>query len=249
MELNIKIFSNNSCKLVVEDKTEYLKETFSGVLEGKFKYSDTASVIILQHNKAKETVTKAVQYEDHTAKYFEIPIDFDGWFSVDYIVLPTRKWFEIEKAKTEGSALNLYKVVYFIDGENIYKYLNGKETQVPIDEVLLVNPVDMPVFKVTKDYISICFLWKCYINLCQQIFNSRGFSSCWNKNTIDSELVYKRDLVWMAINVIKYLTKLHSECNPTLSEVERIIELISGCNGLCTSSSTTQKTSGCGCSN
>ena len=56
-------------------------------------------------------------------------------------------------------------------------------------------------------------------------------SACWNKNKIDSELIYKRDLVWMSINVIKYLT----ECEQ-LAEVERILETINGCNGLCTSS-------------
>lgn len=46
----------------------------------------------------------------------------------------------------------------------------------------------------------------------------------------------------MAINVIKYLT----ECEQ-LAEVERIIETIKGCNGLCVSSDVTSKTSGCGC--
>ena len=53
---------------------------------------------------------------------------------------------------------------------------------------------------------------------------------------------FARDLVWMAINVIKYLT----ECEQ-LAEVERIIETIKGCNGLCVSSDVTSKTSGCGC--
>jgi hypothetical protein len=47
----------------------------------------------------------------------------------------------------------------------------------------------------------------------------------------------------MAINVIKYLT----ECEQ-LAEVERIIETIQGCNGLCVSSNLTSKTNGCGCS-
>nr|DAM35540.1 MAG TPA: hypothetical protein [Bacteriophage sp.] len=33
-------------------------------------------------------------------------------------------------------------------------------------------------------------------------------SACWNKNKIDSELIYKRDLVWMSLNVIAYLAEL-----------------------------------------
>ena len=47
----------------------------------------------------------------------------------------------------------------------------------------------------------------------------------------------------MAINVIKYLT----ECEQ-LYEVERIIETIQGCNGLCSSSDVSSKVGGCGCS-
>ena len=47
----------------------------------------------------------------------------------------------------------------------------------------------------------------------------------------------------MAINVIKYLT----ECEQ-LYEVERIIESIQGCNGLCPQSNISSKVGGCGCS-
>lgn len=249
MDLNIKIFTDNNCKLVIKDKTEYLKESYNSITKGNFKYSDTVSIITLQHNKTNKTVTQSPVYNRHESKHIEIPIDFDGWFTIQYIVLPNREWFEKERTRTSGSALDLYNVVYFTDGDYVYKYRDGVETIVPFEEISEPNFTDTTVFKVTKNYVSICFLQKCYINLCQQIFNQRGFSSCWNKNTIDSELVYKRDLVLMAINVIKYLTKLDSECTPTLSEVERIIELITGCNGLCSSSNTVNKTSGCGCSN
>ena len=47
----------------------------------------------------------------------------------------------------------------------------------------------------------------------------------------------------MAINVIKYLT----ECEQ-LYEVERIIESIQGCNGLCLQSNISSKVGSCGCS-
>lgn len=79
--------------------------------------------------------------------------------------------------------------------------------------------------------------------MCQQIFENRAFSKCFDRNKIDSELIYKRDLVLMAINVIKYLT----ECKQ-LAEVERIVEILNGCNGLCNSSNIINSTNGCGCS-
>ena len=244
MELNINVTTNEGCKVVISDISTYLAEDFSGIVKGKFKYSDTISIDVLQHNKATETVYRDPIYTKHdTLQPISIPVEFDGWFNVIHLVLPNIEWFNREADKSEGSALGLYDSVYFSDGINIYKYLNGNVSQVTIDEVLEVNPINTTISKISRDYVSICFLRKCYINLCQQIFENRGFSRCWNKNKVDSELIYKRDLVWMAINVIKYLT----ECEQ-LAEVERIIETIQGCNGLCVSSNLTSNTNGCGCS-
>lgn len=243
MELSIKITTSDSCKVIVQDLSAYLPEDQTGIVKGKFKYSDTISIDVLQHNKSKETVYTDPVYTLHnTADPVNIPVKFDGWFTVIHLVLPTKDWFDRESSKQEGSAIGLYSIVYYSDGASIYKYVNGQSSETTIDEIIEVNPVDTTVSRTGEDYVSICFLRKCYINLCQQIFNSRGFSPCWNKNDIDSDLVFRRDLVWMAINVIKYLT----ECEQ-LAEVERIIETIKGCNGLCVSSDVTSKTSGCGC--
>ena len=244
MELNINVTTSNNCKIIVSDISTYLAEDFSGTVKGKFKYSDTVSIDVLQHNKTTETVYRDPIYTKHdTLQPINIPVKFDGWFDVIHLVLPSIEWFNREIDKSEGSALGLYDLVYFSDGIDIYKYLDGNVSQVTINEVLEVNPINTTISKTNRDYVSICFLRKCYINLCQQIFEDRGFSHCWNKNKVDSELIYKRDLVWMAINVIKYLT----ECEQ-LAEVERIIETIQGCNGLCVSSNLTSKTNGCGCS-
>lgn len=243
MELSIKITTSDSCKVIVQDLSAYLPEEQTGIVKGKFKYSDTISIDILQHNKSKETVYTDPVYTSHNiADPINIPVKFDGWFTVIHLVLPTKDWFDRESSKQEGSAIGLYNIVYYSDGASIYKYVNGQSSETTIDEIIEVNPDDTTISRTGEDYISICFLRKCYINLCQQIFNSRGFSPCWNKNDIDSDLIFRRDLVWMAINVIKYLT----ECEQ-LAEVERIIETIKGCNGLCVSSDVTSKTSGCGC--
>lgn len=244
MELSINVTTSDSCKVIVQDTSQYLSEDTTDTVKGKFKYSETISIDVLQHNKVKETVYRDPIYTQHTtAGLIIVPVEFDGWFDVIHIVLPSKEWIQKEEAKTEGSALGLYNLIYFSDGNGVYKYSNGATQEATIEEILEVNPVNTTISKTDKDYVSICFLRKCYINLCKQIFNDRGFSSCWNKNTVDSELVYRRDLVWMAINVIKYLT----ECQQ-LAEVERIIETIQGCNGLCKPSNITSKTSGCGCS-
>ena len=239
MELNINITTSDKCKIVVQDVSTYLAEDFSGIVKGKFKYSDTISIDVLQHNQTLKTI-----YTKHdTLKSVDIPIEFDGWFSLVHLVIPNIEWFNKELEKTEGSALGLYNIVYFSDGIDIYKYINGKTSQVTIDDILEINTVDTTISRISRDFVSICFLRKCYINLCQQIFNDRGISKCWNKNKVNSELIYKRDLVWMAINVVKYLTQCEQ-----LAEADRVIKTIQGCNGLCISTNLTNSTNGCGCS-
>ena len=239
MELNINITTSDKCKIVVQDVSTYLAEDFSGIVKGKFKYSDTISIDVLQHNQTLKTI-----YTKHdTLKSIDIPIGFDGWFSLVHLVIPNIEWFNKELEKTEGSALGLYDIVYLSDRINICKYINRETSQVTIDDILEINTVNTTISRISRDFVSICFLRKCYINLCQQIFNDRGISKCWNKNKVNSELIYKRDLVWMAINVVKYLTQCEQ-----LAEADRVIKTIQGCNGLCVSTNLTNNTNGCGCS-
>lgn len=252
MDLKIKIITCNACdncKVTVQDNSTYLPEDSTGVVKGKFKFSDTVSLDILQLNKLSkdnkiESIYMNPVYTNHSKiSSSTLPVSSDGWFSLIHVVLPSKEWFYKELEKKDGSALGLYNIVYFIDSNTLYKYVNEKIEEVTITEVLEINTINTTISKTSEDFISICFLKKCYINLCSQILNNRGFSSCWSKNKIDNELIFKRDLVWMAINIIKYLT----ECEQ-LIEVERLIQVINGCNGLCSSSSSSQTDNGCGCS-
>lgn len=245
MELDINICINDSCKITIEDLTiDYQPEYNTNSNYGKFRYSDTYSIDVLQHIKTDGTELQSATITKHEGKTCPVtlPVNFDGWFKVHHIVLPSIQWFEDNLKDKEISILNLYQAVYYTDGENIYKYINGNKGIVPLQEIIERNTENTTISRVTKDYVSICFLRKCYINLCQQILNSRGFDKCSNKNKIDSELVFKRDMVWMAINVITYMAEFNQ-----LYEIARLIERITSCNGLCPSVSS-QTTRGCGCS-
>ena len=117
MDLNINIQTNENCSVVIQDTTEYLPEEFTGTVKGKFKYSDTVSVDVLQYNKIQNpyyypTYTKHSD-ENH---YTKIQVNSDGWFNVIHLVLPSKEWFNKEASKTVGSALDLYSIVYYLDG-------------------------------------------------------------------------------------------------------------------------------------
>lgn len=243
MELNINIKTSSDCKceIIVEDLSAYLPEDSTSFQKGQFKESDTAPMVLLYLNTMNDPSIKSITFSK------DVPVKFDGWFTVYYVVLPTKEWFRNAlKAQSQVDVLGVYNSVYYADGNKVYKYNpTTQETVrvVDIQEIIEINPINTTISTISKDYVSICFLSKCYINLCQQIFESRGLTQCWNKNNIDSELVYKRDLVWMAINVIKYMV----ECGQ-LYEAERIIELLHSCNGVCSDKKVISNDRGCGCS-
>lgn len=240
MDLSITVKTNSKCQVAVTDTTSYTTST--GISKNNFTYANTAAVDVLQWNKLQSTEYSSPTYTLHSDidqdDAILLTASQDGWFTVTHIVLPTSTWFE---SATEAE-LGLYSIVYYTDGEYIYKYVDGTTSITTIDEVIEVNTEDTTLSIVTKDYVSICYLKQCYINYCLSIFNNSAFTECWNDNDSDED-AYKRDIVWMAINVIKYLVK----CGQ-LYEAERIIETINGCRGICPSSNSTSKTSGCGCS-
>jgi len=50
----------------------------------------------------------------------------------------------------------LYSIVYFIEGEHIYKYINNVISEVTPQEIIEVNETDTTISKTSKDFVSIC---------------------------------------------------------------------------------------------
>ena len=113
------------------------------------------------------------------------------------------------------------KQPYYFKDNKIYK---GEE-EVSITEVLNVNPEFTGVEINYYYYFQTCFLRKQYVNIAQKIINSVASIKCEPK--VNSQDSYIRDLLWSALNVIDYLID-----NNCYTEAERILERISGCNGL-----------------
>lgn len=244
---DIKVCTGAQCAVTItEVDTHYLNESSTSVAKNKFRYSDTVSIDVLQLNRSTEQKVQNPVFitRDSEVKPVQLPVSFDGWFTVCHIVIPNEKWFQRELKKETGSALNLYDTVYYSDGTKAYKYINGKTSEVSLEEIINRNTENTTISIIKKDYVSVCFLRKCYINLCQQLFNSNIISECSNNRKNNCDLVFQRDLIWMGLNVIQYLTELNQ-----LSEAERIIEQLGrGCNGLCKQTFEQLSKSGCGCS-
>ena len=244
---DIKVCAGAQCAVkITEVAGDYLNESSTATAKNKFRYSDTVSIDVLQLNKSTDYQIQSPVFtvRDNEVKSVQLPVSFDGWFTVCHIVLPSDKWFDSELKKDTNSAINLYDVVYYTNGKQVFKYINNNSQEVSINEIINRNSEGTTISIVKKDYVSVCFLRKCYINLCRQLFNSNITAECSTNKSNNCDLVFQRDLVWMALNTIQYVTELNQ-----LAEAERIIEQLGrGCNGLCKQTFEQLSKSGCGCS-
>lgn len=242
--LEFKIDSLNN--IIIQDTTKYNTEDESGKSLHSFKASETGSVFVLEYHKDdKESIYLSPMIINNHSQYAEytIKIPRDGWFTIHHIVLPTREYLEsFTRIELKG-----VRFAYCIDFNQIRDLNNlddnGNPKKVTIKEVLEGNTNIATTSMIGKDYISILHLQKCLVNLCLEIFKQiTKAKGCFSNKFSNSDLVFKRDLVWMAINVIKYMSKYNMK-----AEAARIITQLEGCNGICTGTSSSEKISECGC--
>ena len=165
---------------------------------------------LIQYQSASENIINSTIIKDS-----EDPVSFnyglDGFYTICRLEVPTNP-------------------------TNVYYYRNGIFYK-------NINPVDVRELLesgfITKEYqyyFCTCRLKKCYIKVCQEIFNKRATISC-NTDGIDKFLVYKRDLLSSTLNVINYMVEMGQYI-----EASRLLERVTGCNGLCE-----QNKTDCGC--
>ena len=160
---------------------------------------DSLYVYLLQLNKIDGTIENRMKIREDEDVVFEN--SQDGFYIIGKVEIP------------------IYDSPYYYDDGKFYY----NEEEVGIQDIL----DDENITKEYQNYFQLYNLKQCYISICQQIFNSRGSIKCSAPN-IDQNLIYKRDLIWMTINVIKFMIETNR-----WEEAERLLERITECNGLC----------------
>lgn len=175
------------------------------------------NIYIIKHTDASGNITSMITLKTKESDQIVCDFKVDGNYSICKIDVP----------------LDETNPYYYKDGKF---YKNIKEVE--LNEVISVNPEISKLNFSYDNYFSTCHLWQCYIKICQEIFDKRASIKCDTTN-VDQETIYKRDLLNSAINVINYMASLGQYV-----EAQRLLERISGCNGLCNTGVTTN---GCGC--
>lgn len=259
----MRISTNKNCDIVIYDDTEY-------PIKGITYNNSVSLYIVQQNNSTKPEVIYNKYDLHNNGRQNPIVLENRnyGYVTIYHIIIPKRasEFDECRYIKSENfltfdeidQILNIqpnrslsstiieepenpdYNFRYYYENGKIYYYSDsGIIREATQQELVDVNADSCNIVKFTYNFFSVCQLRKCYIALCQQIFNDRGFDRCFRGN-VDSQLIYKRDLVWAALNVIQYMVDSNQ-----LAEAQRLLERINGCNGLCAGVNTGDN--GCGC--
>ncbi len=231
MNFDIGFDNSKDCKVTINDQQEYLTKGDSLV---NFKYDSMVRII---------KVNDELEYITNDSKTFVISKPKDGLLSLSYIVLPNEDYF-LKSKKSKDIFAMLYDIAYYIDdNKQIWKYIVKTEEIEPvssINEVIECTNDRTFKYSLSQDYLSICSLQNCYVNLAWKLLKERSLAKC---EIDDKDLVDRKNLVFIAINVIKYAIELGK-----VDKAEQILQRINGCTGLCKSDSTSMSNCGCGCS-
>lgn len=232
-----KIITDKYCNTIVTD------ESFS---------SYYIYVYILQLNKTDGTTQSQVFIKDNPDDEIKFTIGKDGFYTLcrlkilrndlskeqfpDFMSLE-EKFSEMSDDEKQEFINN--GVVFYKNG--IYFYKKPKMSldnikEVTIQELVQINHKLTNIDITYYYYFQICKLKNCFAKIAKSILDRRSGLKCESK--ISSEDIYKRDLIWSALNTILYMAEQEQ-----FEEASELLERIVGCNGLCEG----EDYSNCGC--
>lgn len=232
------------------DNSEYITPEGVWVSTRNYTYLHSATINTLISITADGVETfQQSKIIDHTSNPLDTTtfiLSKDGLYGISHIILPNQTWLSYI-LETEPTALANYSNIYYINTvtNKIYKYVNGTNTEISVEELLLVdyadptvNTLGTTVIRSDKNTFIMYYLNTCFNNACKNLLIQIP-KTCINDDI--KQQIFYRDTLWMAINVIKYCLDISQ-----LYEAQRYLESITWCNSL-NCSTTTNTFSNCGC--
>ena len=265
MEFDIDIHTGLNGNVTIEDYSQEYSQYFpeNQIVQeyGRYKYSECKTLNVIMKVDSGKITLMDVLLHDHD-QLVEDPMnpgeyiydlektDFtltkDGYYNINHIVLPTKKWFTETFQKQGEEYQKAFETIYIIDTDNkIYKYLEEDFVECTIKEIIERNHEGTTIQKCLIDVFYTGFLQMCYINYCRKLFAklTKGCNyMCTPEDT--KELTYIRDFLWMVLNTIDYQISFKQ-----YMEAQRVLEMTNYCGGFCQNQELhAGPYTGCGCS-
>lgn len=233
MNLILRFLPSKNCEFNVQDLSQYSKEPSIEDLG----FNDTVSVNILYYNRFnRDSIISDPTFYTHNEKrqncIYRSQIEEDGWITFVHLCLPKLSYVKENYNECDKS-------IVCVENCNFYIFESGKQERISKEEVLeyVFAPKDNVILNcATRELVSVCNLEECYINYCKQLLDC-------TKCTQDEEIVYRKDLLKILLDCVRYLSELNK-----FKEAELLIEELQSCKGLCGFLSYSPKSCGCCCS-
>lgn len=232
---------------ISQDYDLYQSENLHISSYDRYKYSQcyTLNVITYQSEDDETLFDSSIKCHETSLDVADFQLDKDGIYNIYHIIIPSIEWFN-ELVKDNINFLKEYNIIYITDGDYVYKCSIDDNNDIhyskcSIEEVYQVNSCGTTLFSSTETIFSTYNLYMCYINICKELLGDPHKCSACNYQSTNMDLRYRRDLVWMALNVIEYYIK-----RDELEAAYQVIVDLMGCGGLC--ENTIKREHSCGCS-
>ena len=259
MDSIFKVCKRGECGISIigleRDNNEYINEDAELYSIRSYKYSESITINVVNSVTSDGDYTnQAVELVTHVSTGIDrADVDFpiDGMYEITHIILPNQVY--IEKWGNKFTSAQYSNMYYYDETDDKYKLFNietKESTEVTLNDILEVNDLSVnneggqtSIIKSSRITFCTCYINRCFYNICKDIL-SKFCGKCINKLGYTKEDVYNRDIIWMTINVINYLTELGQ-----FYEAQRILESVIQCSNLCKNERSEKGGSGCGCNN
>lgn len=250
MNSEFKICKSGNCGVTITglelDNGSYLDESSVLTSFRTYKYSESITMNALSSINLEEVET-LVKYENKDHSLF--PIDDstfimpkDGLYALFHLIIPTKTWLDNVLAKNPDDLKMYDTIIYFdVTDETYYKYIDSITKEVvTVSELLnLTDITKSTVVLGVKNTFNLCYLNECFYKINKMILDTLP-KKCKTDISVE-DFSFKRDILWMAINTIKYAIETQQ-----LFEALRILENVNNCHSIC-DSLRTYKYNSCGC--
>lgn len=247
INLRISFTENGTSGFTLKDTTGIGENRFmpaeSGVSLEYYRTCDVLLLDLITYNKLDDNKITGFKYiVESDEDYMKYKLDYiskiDGWFTIDHLVLPTLNYMLnfIKKVDEDKEITDTFfdgaYIVYDVE-QNKYLELNilsGVYTSTEIDLEYIKNHLtNINLVGIEDQLFLIGHLEKCYESIIKYILYNSLYDSCLYKDPDINNLYRNRDIIWMALELIR---RLINQCN--FFEAQRLLERINTCNTFCT---------------
>lgn len=251
MEAKFNICKKGTCGIQVSglerDSNFYLSSEQVSIRNYTFEQTATLNAVIAISSDEQE-ILESYSLVPHTdIDIDEITLEKDGLKRIEHIIIPTYEWLDYVRQREEASLDQYTNGVYYLGrDDSFYKYKQGVITEVSIDEILEVNQQNTTLIKTSLHTMELCHLEECFFKLCMYLLENMPCTDpCFDSKAKSfSTEIMNRDIIWMALNAIKYCIEQQQ-----FFRAQKILERVETCWGICRDLDNINSTQykGCGC--